>query len=61
MLPESAAEVIALCDADSDQVLTQCAVARGAARFRAARADRVVKAAFAVEGLDFNDMLRAGT
>lgn len=61
VLPESAAEVIALCDADSDQVLTQCAVARGAARFRAARADRVVKAAFAVEGLDFNDMLRAGT
>lgn len=59
-LDDSIEEAIILGDADSDQVTTQCAIHRGAERFRAARADRVVKAAFAVEGLDFNDMLRAG-
>jgi hypothetical protein len=60
-LPESAAEVIILGDSDSDWVTTRCAVARGAARFRTARADRVVKAAFAAEGMDFNDMLRSAS
>jgi len=61
VLPESVNHVVMLGDGDSDMVMTQCAVARGADRFRAARADRVVKAAYAVEGLDFNDMLRSGT
>jgi hypothetical protein len=59
-IPASVSEVTVLGDSDSDWVTTQCAVHRGAERWRAARADRMVKAAYAVEGLDFNDMLRNG-
>lgn len=59
-LPDSVTDVTILGDGDSDKVTTECAIHRGAVRFRAARADRVVRAVMAVEGLDFNDMLRAG-
>jgi hypothetical protein len=58
-LPGSVMEVIALGDGDSDPVTTQCALHRGAARFKALRPDRIVKAAFAPDDVDFNDMLGA--
>lgn len=59
-VPDSVAEVTMLGDGDSDWVTTRCAVHRGAQRFSAARVDRVVKAAWAIQGLDFNDMLLRG-
>jgi hypothetical protein len=59
-LPDTVSDVTILGDGDSDQVTTECAIHRGAVRFRAARADRVVRAVMAVAGLDFNDILRAG-
>jgi hypothetical protein len=57
VLPESVKDVTILGDGDSDAVTTQCAVYRGAQRFRAARADRAVKIAYALDGWDWNDLL----
>jgi hypothetical protein len=59
VLPESVREAILLGDGDSDRVTTECAIHRGAARFRETRTGyRVVRAAWADDGMDFNDMLR---
>jgi hypothetical protein len=57
VIPDSVREVVILGDSDSDPVTTQCAIHRAAERFRAARADRIVKAAFPNERMDFNGML----
>lgn len=59
-VPDSVTEVTILGDGDSDWVTTRCAVNRGAERLKAARTERVVKAAWALQGLDFNDMLLRG-
>jgi hypothetical protein len=56
-LSDSVTRVTILGDSDSDPFTTRCAVFRGAQRFKAARAGRMVKIAYAPEGLDFNDML----
>lgn len=55
-IPDTVTEVVILGDGDSDPFTTQCAVARAATRF--ARDGRVVRAAFAPDGQDFNDLLR---
>lgn len=56
-IPESIEEVVILGDGDSDPFTTRCAIARGCTRFAAP--GRVVRAAFAPDGQDFNDMWRA--
>ncbi len=56
MPPESAMDVILLGDGDSDRFTTSTALARAAARW--AKPGRTVRAAWADEGQDFNDMLR---
>ena len=55
-IPQSVIDVIALGDGDSDRVLTECAIHRGAVRWR--NAARVVRVAWADQGKDFNDMVR---
>lgn len=60
ILPPSVADIVALGDGDSDRVLTHCALYRGAQRFLALNERVVVRVAWADEGKDFNDMVRAG-
>ena len=55
-IPQSVIDVIALGDGDSDRVLTECAIHRGAVRWW--NAARVVRVAWADQGKDFNDMVR---
>jgi hypothetical protein len=57
-IPDSVEELILLGDGDSERVLTQNAMTRAARRY--AQSGRVIRIAFAPEGLDFNDVLRAG-
>ena len=57
-IPQSVIDVIALGDGDSDLVLTECAIHRGAVRWREGNAARIVRVAWAPEGKDFNDMVR---
>jgi hypothetical protein len=55
-IPESVEELVLLGDGDSETVLTQYAMERGARRY--ARAGRDIRIAFAPVGRDFNDVLR---
>jgi hypothetical protein len=55
-IPDSVEELILLGDGDSERVLTENAMTRAARRY--ARSGRVIRIAFAPEGLDFNDVLR---
>jgi hypothetical protein len=57
ILPPAAEEVVILGDGDSDPIETQCAMYRGAQRFRVANDGVLVRVAWAPEGMDFNDML----
>jgi hypothetical protein len=57
-IPDSVEELVLLGDGDSDAVLTQYAMERGARRYH--RPGRTIRIAFAPAGLDFNDVLRAG-
>lgn len=57
VIPESVDEIILLGDGDSDRFLTACALVRAARRF--AQEGRVVKAAWAPDDADFNDLIRA--
>lgn len=54
-IPDSVRELTLLGDGDSEPFLTRNAVARAAARY--AQPGRIVRAAFAPAGQDFNDML----
>lgn len=55
VIPPSVEDVVLLGDGDSDRVLTECALYR--AQVRLEGPSRRVRAAFAPEGRDFNDML----
>lgn len=55
-IPDSVEEIVLLGDGDSDHFLTECALARAAARF--AREGRTVRIAWASAGSDFNDVLQ---
>lgn len=55
-LPDSVRELVLLGDSTSDRFLTECAIAR--ARTRYALPDRAVRAAWAPDGKDFDDVLR---
>jgi hypothetical protein len=55
-IPDSVEELILLGDGDSEQLLTRYAMERAARRY--ARDGRVIRIAFAPEGLDFNDVLQ---
>jgi len=57
-VPESVAELILLGDGDSDRFTTEMTLRRAMARH--ARPGRTARIAWADEGCDFNDMLRAG-
>jgi hypothetical protein len=57
VIPESVAEIILLGDGDSDRFTTECAIARAGKRFM--KRARSVKVAWAPQGRDFNDLLRA--
>jgi hypothetical protein len=57
IIPESVDDLVLLGDGDSDRFLTQCALARATARY--SRAGRVVRTAWAPDGMDFNDIVRA--
>jgi hypothetical protein len=54
-IPAGVTDVLLLGDGDSDRFTTQCAIARASARF--AREGRSVRAAWAPDGMDFNDMI----
>jgi hypothetical protein len=54
-VPEGVAEIILLGDGDSDRFLTECALARAAARW--ARPGRAARIAWAPPGRDFNDLV----
>lgn len=56
-IPESVEEIVLLGDADSDRFSTECALVRAAVRF--AKPNRIVRAAWAHPGQDFNDMMLA--
>jgi hypothetical protein len=56
-IPDSVVDVVLLGDGDSDRFATQCAHAR--ANKRHTRIGRVVRTAWAPEGKDFNDLVRA--
>jgi hypothetical protein len=56
-IPEQVEELILLGDGDSDRFLTECAMERAARRY--AKQGRVIRIAFAPEGADFNDVLKA--
>lgn len=62
-IPDSVEDLILLGDGDSDRFTTQCALARAAERFNAPSSKtsigRRVRAAWAPDGMDFNDVLRA--
>lgn len=60
-LPASVGDVVMLGDGDSDRVLTECALYRGAQRWRAVNDAPVARVAWADVGQDFNDMVREGT
>src|ERR1035437_1438968 len=55
-IPDSVEDIVLLGDGDSDRFLTECALARAAARF--AREGRTVCIAWAPAGSDFNDVLQ---
>lgn len=59
VLPASVRRVWLLGDGDSDRFTTAAALARAAARFRAAAPDLEVSIAWAPDGQDFNDVLRS--
>lgn len=59
VLPETVRRVLLLGDGDSDRFTTATALARAAARFRAAAPDLDVSIAWAPDGQDFNDVLRS--
>lgn len=54
--PEAAADIVLLGDGDSEHFTTRNVLLRFNARWQ--RPGRVIRAAWAAEGLDFNDMLR---
>ena len=56
-IPDSVAEVIILGDSTSDRFATECAIARALQRWQ--RAGRSMRVAWAPDGQDFDDMLRA--
>jgi hypothetical protein len=56
-IPDSVADVVLLGDGDSDRFVTQCAHARATKRHT--RDGRIVRTAWAPEGKDFNDLVRA--
>lgn len=56
-IPDGIRDVIILGDGDSEPFLTRCAMARAAARFWPG--GRTVRVAWAPDGQDFNDLLRA--
>lgn len=56
--PDGVDEILLLGDGDSDRVTTRNVLCRFAARWQ--RPGRSIRAAWADDGLDFNDMLRAG-
>lgn len=55
-VPDSVTDIVLLGDGDSDRVLTDNALKRAAARW--ARPGRVIRAAWAPEGRDFNDLIK---
>ncbi len=55
-IPDSVQDVVLLGDGDSDRFTTHCTLWRGAQRFT--RDGRVVRVAWAPDGMDFNDALR---
>jgi CHC2 zinc finger len=55
-IPDSVTDLVLLGDGDSDRFLTECTLARAAARF--AKPGRTVRAAWAPDGSDFNDLIR---
>lgn len=55
IIPDGVKDVVLLGDGDSDRFFTQCALARASARF--ARDGRTVRAAWAPDGMDFNDIM----
>jgi hypothetical protein len=57
-VPESVEELVLLGDGDSDPALTRTTLDRAKARH--ARPGLTITTAFAPEGMDFNDVLRAG-
>ncbi|UGY27174.1 CHC2 zinc finger domain-containing protein [Bradyrhizobium septentrionale] len=57
-IPDSVEEIILLGDGDSDRLLTECAMERAARRYT--RPGRIIRIAYAPEGMDFNDLLCAG-
>lgn len=58
IIPDTVEDLVLLGDGDSDRFTTQCVLARATARY--ARPGRTVRTAWAADGMDFNDMLRAG-
>lgn len=56
-VPNSVTDLVLLADSTSDRFTTQLAIARAAARY--ARPGRTVRVAWAPEGEDFDDLLRA--
>lgn len=56
VIPDEITELVLLGDGDSDRFNTEMTLRRAAARFE--RQGRVVKAAWAPGGMDFNDMLQ---
>jgi hypothetical protein len=55
-IPDSIDELFLLGDGDSEPILTQYAMTRGARRYT--RPGRTIRIVFAPEGLDFNDLLQ---
>jgi hypothetical protein len=63
-VPDNVEDVMLLGDGDSDRFTTHCALARAGKRFRLnseamTRIGRTVRVAWAPDGADFNDVLRA--
>lgn len=57
-LPPTVKDVVLLGDGDSDPVLTQCGLYRGAQRWIAANDRVLVRVAWSPPGADFNDMVQ---
>lgn len=56
-VPEGVSEIVILGDSTSDRLLTECAIARAAARW--GKEGRAIKVAWSPAGRDFDDLLRA--
>ena len=64
VIPDSVDDVVLLGDGDSDRFTTQCVLARATKRFTLnseamTKLGRQVRTAWAPDGMDFNDLLRA--